>query len=1511
MLHEGNSVRQHMNLLHQRLGHTNFNRVRMLVREIYGQKPPTTDDFCTACAMAKTTNKSYPKVARHKATRVLERVSADICGPFATQTPHAERYFAIFVDDKTRYITVYLLQRKNQFVNVFLEYIAEAENQHQPHRVSIIRTDGGGEMGSTAFNNLLKIRGIKRETNAPYAHGQNGIAERAIRTIMESAQSMRQHAGLPPTFWGYAVKYAAYIYNLLPKKLDHNKSSRPLAPIEEWQRYKAGSYKQLYIDLRVFGCEVVAYKPPETRKKIEYRGERALLLGMASESKAYQLISLTTKRFFVARTIVANELCLPYKNAENLPLLEDDLLGVKVKYNDGVIAQEHTESDQKDKEAYQNKEQNEQNAYDEHLIDIEAPLLVDPYITRTRSQQQAEMERVNDSLPKSTEQEAQSGQEQEVATNTIKVEKEEQIPDLPLLVSDSDTEADSDLDTTNELTTESQPHILDQQNALLNSQSISDATQMIDTKQQENEPDGPRTKARYQVGDRVNSEFGEATVHEVLPYGDIVCIWDYNGQINTIHKSKVWDPSSPSAPRYRIGDRIETKYGGAEVTKIYHQGDIEAKWDYDGKIALIKGSKVWFPGEPPVQYKINGIEIGVSNADEVDNLLPRFHHQIHNHPLYEQIKEAEDIEYQTLVNMGAWEGPLEIPQGHKGLGTTWTYKAKSDPLGKLAKIKARLCLRGDLQKVDLEFKDAYSPVMNFSSLRVMLAIHLDDNPYYWQIDIEAAYLTADVRRETYIRMPPGRQIEGQEGKGYRLRKALYGGADSGRCFYDEFSQHHREIGFQGIHQDKCYMQFYEGSSYIKMLYHVDDVVIVTNDQNLFQWYTNKLGARYKYKLSKLEYFLNVKIDIHEDKTVLSLKAQRDKMIRFFKMEEAKEAVAPVLAGQQPTRAQLEDKTKLVTYPYREGNGHLQYLAGAVHLELSYPLKIASKFSIEHATPHVQWLKHIIKYMKGPYQPLIMNKAYNAQDEGLVLYSDSSHAGDPDTRRSISAYVARYKGRTIDWKCSFQSMVSHSSTESELMALDAAVRQSQYLAWLIEGIGGVVTRPIPIRVDNQAAVSTAKNPIQPGRNAHMHARYYYVRDLVLQGEVRVDKVSTDDQLADLLCAFKSTAQFRKLAAICKGNDITSPQEIEIVQHPSTPNNNFDSDGYSSSASRSSSSSPERKPSATVFKTTTHNSVLSSSTGGESTGTRTTATPGGGGSKSATSSTSRNGRPSSQPPTGGGKGAGTKSTATKAPKATKTNTAPGTPTKTKTKTKTSTKARKTSLQPKPRPNHKGSDIGSDNNSESSHGSSNSRKNGSIGGEICGSGTNSRLGAREQASEPQQAELNHLEVITQEKLISILRKAERNEKAVSAMKEDVANAIDNLSELVATQGRRAEALLQNLDNDLKRKIDEVGEAMQKKESKPTKAQRVGQWSTYDPKMTIRQLPDGQQREIRNIQDQLKKDREVCDLQPCEHSVKIKRTFVCLHCLDKIYCSQECLKDNRRAHTCPLFKKYEPEGL
>ena len=86
---------------------------------------------------------------------------------------------------------------------------------------------------------------------------------------------------------------------------------------------------------------------------------------------------------------------------------------------------------------------------------------------------------------------------------------------------------------------------------------------------------------------------------------------------------------------------------------------------------------------------------------------------------------------------------------------------------------------------------------------------------------------------------------------------------------------------------------------------------------------------------------------------------------------------------------------------------------------------------------------------------------------------------------------------------------------------------QMVRWLIQAMGGPIQGCISMFVDNQATIKIGSNPVQSGRNLHVHAKYFYVRDLTYDGLCNIMWLRTDLQVADIGCSYKGTANFIRL------------------------------------------------------------------------------------------------------------------------------------------------------------------------------------------------------------------------------------------------------------------------------------------------------------------------------------------------------------------------------------------------
>jgi transposase InsO family protein len=125
-------------------------------------------------------------VCENKLELPLCKGCVDVCGPMKNESIGGAKYFLTFIDDKTRKMFVYFLKSKDQVFAKFQDFKA------------------------------LKAKGIHHQMTVPYTPQQNGVAERANRTIVERARSMLHDQELGYEFWAEAVNTAVYLKNRSP-----------------------------------------------------------------------------------------------------------------------------------------------------------------------------------------------------------------------------------------------------------------------------------------------------------------------------------------------------------------------------------------------------------------------------------------------------------------------------------------------------------------------------------------------------------------------------------------------------------------------------------------------------------------------------------------------------------------------------------------------------------------------------------------------------------------------------------------------------------------------------------------------------------------------------------------------------------------------------------------------------------------------------------------------------------------------------------------------------------------------------------------------------------------------------------------------------------------------------------------------------------------------------------------------------------------------------------------------
>ncbi|GJW63028.1 nucleotide-binding alpha-beta plait domain-containing protein [Tanacetum coccineum] len=245
----------------------------------------------------------------------------------------------------------------------------------------------------------------------------------------------------------------------------------------------------------------------------------------------------------------------------------------------------------------------------------------------------------------------------------------------------------------------------------------------------------------------------------------------------------------------------------------------------------------------------------------------------------------------------------------------------------------------------------------------------------------------------------------------------------------------------------------------------------------------QLGSSFTLKdLRPLNYFLGIEIVPHMSGILLSQKKYILELLQSVGLSNCNHGSSHMVTS---SSLSLDDNTAFSNpVKYRQVVGSLQYVT------LSRPdiAFAVNKFS------ELLW--------KGN------------PDTSLEAFSDADWAGDSDDRRSTRGFAIYLGSNLISWTARKQRTVSRSFTEAEYKALADTVAELTWLQALLNELG-IRSSSTPILwCDNLGATYLSANPIFHARTKHVEIDYHFVQEKVAQGDLRVQHISTHDQIADI-------------------------------------------------------------------------------------------------------------------------------------------------------------------------------------------------------------------------------------------------------------------------------------------------------------------------------------------------------------------------------------------------------------
>ncbi|KAL5762397.1 hypothetical protein ACOSP7_018661 [Xanthoceras sorbifolium] len=506
---------------------------------------------------------------------------------------------------------------------------------------------------------------------------------------------------------------------------------------------------------------------------------------------------------------------------------------------------------------------------------------------------------------------------------------------------------------------------------------------------------------------------------------------------------------------------------------------------------------------------------------------------------YDEAMQVEDSvkwesamrdEMDSLMSNQTWE-LAELPPGKKALHNKWVFRIKEEHNGN-KRYKARMVVKGFQQKEGIDYNEIFSPVVKLTTIRLVLKIVAAENLHLEQLDVKTVFLHGDLEEEIYMRQPEGFKEAGKENLVCRLKKSLYGLKQAPRQWYKKFDSFMSSSGFTRCQADHCcYIKRFDNSFIILLLY-VDDMLIAGSDMQEIMNLKRELSKQFAMKdlgAAKQILGMRIKRDTKSGTLLLSQAEYIKKVLSRFNMQDAKPVSTPLgihfrLSKEQSPKTE-EERTHMAKVPYASAIGSLMYAMVCTRPDIAQAVGAVSRYMNNPGKIHWEAVKWILRYLRGTTNKTL---CFKGGDTTLTGYVDADLAGNVDIRKSTTGYVYTLGGTAVSWVSQLQKIVALSTTEAEYVAVTEASKEMVWLQSFLEELGKKQEDNV-LYCDSQSAIHLAKNPSFHSRTKHIQLRYHFIRSLLEDGILKLEKISGAQNPADMLTKTVTTDKLKLCSA----------------------------------------------------------------------------------------------------------------------------------------------------------------------------------------------------------------------------------------------------------------------------------------------------------------------------------------------------------------------------------------------
>ncbi|GKA30806.1 hypothetical protein Tco_0717111 [Tanacetum coccineum] len=274
-------------------------------------------------------------------------------------------------------------------------------------------------------------------------------------------------------------------------------------------------------------------------------------------------------------------------------------------------------------------------------------------------------------------------------------------------------------------------------------------------------------------------------------------------------------------------------------------------------------------------------------------------------------------------------------------------------------------------------------------------------------------------------------------------------------------------------------------------------------------------------MGELTFFLGLQVKQKEDGIFISQDKYVAEILKKFDFARVK--TASTLIETQKSLTKDEEAANVDVHLYRSMIGSLMYLT-ASRPDIMFAVCACSRFQVTLKTSHLNAVKRIFRYLKGKPKLGLWYPRVSSFD--IESYSKSDYARANLDRKSTTGGCQFLGRRLISWQCKKQTIVATSTTEAEYVAAANCCGQVLWIQnqMLDYGFNFMNTK---IYIDNESIISIIKNLVFHSKTKHIEIRHNFIRDAYEKKLIRVLKIHTNDNVADILTKAFDVSMFNFL------------------------------------------------------------------------------------------------------------------------------------------------------------------------------------------------------------------------------------------------------------------------------------------------------------------------------------------------------------------------------------------------